>query len=352
MDREKFYKGIEDIKGIGMNENEKFLLKSRLDIYIKNNTPKSVLVSPWYSFNVIHSRSFGAVFSLMLVVLVGYNTFIFAENSLPGDKLYSLKVDVIEPIQYSIALDQVSKANLDVHNFDTRLREAELLEVSGKLSDTVLVDLENRINSHSESFNLIVNNIDSTSEINENSDVRINFEAKVNAHSRIIEKIEADSSSENGNIRKIKDVISKNKIRENSNSESGVSLMMLSSVEDTKVAEKSAFTVQDVKIGTSTEDKFFIEKKKDTEKIIKQTKENIKRVKKTNKVNKEILEDAVNSIKEAEEKLKSAIVESGDGESDKAFTSLMDSRRKVNEANTSFEVSKSLDGIVQDKRRD
>lgn len=350
MDREKFYKGIEEIKNLKISNDEKSLIKSRLDFYVNQNS-QTKIQSPWYSFSYIHTRSFAAAFSFVFVVFVGYNTFIFAEGSLPGDKLYSLKVDVIEPLQYSIAMDQVSKATLDTHNLDTRLREAELLELNGKLSDSVLADLESRINTHSESFNSIVNNADSETKIDNNSDVLIDFEAKLNAHSRIIDKIESVSKNKGGNITKIKEaIINKGGKSEIAAKSADASVMMFSATMTEPVSEKVVSETKDLRVmtastssvGTTTDDKNFISKKIDTERIIKQTKDSISKVKKINNVSNKILEDAENSIKDAEEMLKNAELEISSGDSEKAYTSLIDSRRKAKEANTTFEVSREL----------
>lgn len=347
MNNENFKKGIDDIKKFQMNAEERNLLTKSVDFYMNKNLPKTSVKSPFYSILVSHNRIYGAVFSFAFVLLVGVNTYFFAEKSLPGEVLYPLKVDVIEPLQYTMTVDEISKASLEAHNLDTRLREAELLDVQGKLSDAALSDLQGRINTHADSFDNIINNLNNNALITDDSDVKIDFEAKVEAHSKIIDTID-NTNGDTSNIKKIKKELEKRSTRKVSQQTEVKDSVPAAKIMMATQATFSAEASLSVQATTTQDDKDFIERKSDTEKIIKSTKQNIEKIKKNKNVNKKILKEAENTIKQAEESLKNAEEDSKSGDKKKAYDNLINSKRRAKEANTTAEVSGEIDRVRKD----
>lgn len=336
MNEEKFKKGIEDLKKVGLTNSEKLELKSKLDFYVNKNTPNIPVKSSWYSqVSFLHMKMYSTAFAVLLLAVVGVGTYSEAEKSLPGDTLYSLKVGVIEPLKYTAATTEVEKANLEALNLDTRLREAEILEVQGKLTDAVSDDLQKRISSHSESFNKILTELNSQKKLAYDSDLEIDFEARMNAHSRVIDSIQ--DSTQGSNITKIKKYIVK---KDEVGADSPVVMTMAKSMMFSSEASLAVATTSD-NIGTST-DNIFNQRKKDTEEIIKSARKNIEKNRKSLKANKKILDEAESLISDAEKSLNDADmqIQSGDREGAKQF--LINSRIRAKEANTSMELSQDL----------
>jgi len=151
MERENFKKGIEDIIKVQMTEQEKKLVLGKLESYVASKPLKNINIrSPWYIRSVYFAttRTGGLVLSILFISLVSLNSVFVAKNSLPGDKLYSLKVDVMEPLEYSLTVDSVSKTNLLLNNLDTRLKEVEALQSGGRLTDSIQSDLEKRLKNN------------------------------------------------------------------------------------------------------------------------------------------------------------------------------------------------------------
>lgn len=345
MKLEDFKKGIGDIKNIRMTDSEKFSVKSNLDFYIETNTEiKYPTVSTWYSYFNLHTRAYSVAFACLLVFVSGMGAFTKAQNSLPGDTFYPLKVNVIEPLEYTATIDPVSKANLEVHNLDTRLREAEILQIQGKLSDAASQDIQNRINTHSETFNKIVSTLDDENNLSDDSDLKIDFEAKLNAHSKIIDSID-NSGDENSNIKKIRNVIAVNSNNEAQDSAevNAVSVMMLSK----SIVQESAYSTT-TKFGSATSSRAFMKRKNDTENIIKTIKGNIEKSKKINSINKQMLKDAEDSILDAEKSLIDAENDNRSGDLENANINLKNSRKRAKEAGTTFEVSQDLSRQKED----
>ena len=72
--------------------------------------------------------------ALLLVLVTGVGTSYSAENSLPGDTLYPVKINVNEKIEGSLATSPQAKVQLDAVIANRRLVEAEKLASEGKLT--------------------------------------------------------------------------------------------------------------------------------------------------------------------------------------------------------------------------
>ncbi len=72
---------------------------------------------------------------LLLALLAGGGTSLAAEQALPGDALYPVKVDIMEPIRATLAVSPEAKAKWQTRVAERRLEEGERLLASGSLSD-------------------------------------------------------------------------------------------------------------------------------------------------------------------------------------------------------------------------
>ncbi|MFA5831656.1 MAG: DUF5667 domain-containing protein [Candidatus Paceibacterota bacterium] len=89
--------------------------------------------------------------AIIIALLLGGGTSFAAENSLPGDILYPVKVHVNENVQEVIAVSNEAEAKLQAKLAVRRLDEAEKLAMEGKLSAETSADLKTRFEEHSES---------------------------------------------------------------------------------------------------------------------------------------------------------------------------------------------------------
>ncbi len=342
MNNEKFQKGIQDIKKIGLTNSEKFEIKSDLDFYIETSTPSIPVKSPWFnSYHSMFTKLYTASLAGILFFVIGTGTYYNAELSLPGDTLYSLKVSVIEPLKYTAAFSEVEKANLEVVNLDERLREAEILEVKGKLTDALSTELQNRINTHTEAYNKIVGELSSQNKLEEDSDLKIDFEAKMNAHSRIIDSIR-DSDIEGKNINKIKIAIQKKDVQDEIQTTVATAKTMAFSVNLDESTATPAPTFISASTTSTTTDKVFYRRKKSTEDIINSVKKKIEKSKKNIKANQKILDDAEKLISDAQKSLDDAEKQNNSGDSNTAKEILNNSRIRAKEADKSLKLSQDL----------
>lgn len=81
-----------------------------------------------------YSWRFWMVATMVAILMVGAGSTLAAQRSLPGDVLYSVKIHLAEPLTAWLAMDPNQKARAAIRQAATRVREAEILSASGKLS--------------------------------------------------------------------------------------------------------------------------------------------------------------------------------------------------------------------------
>jgi hypothetical protein len=186
MKEDEFKKGIEDLKKIRLENEEKANLL---------RTIFASPVSPYYKTKInfwttLPKPAFIMALTLILVMTGGvaaYN----AEGSLPGDILYPLKINVSEPIRDFINLEPTKQAEWEGAKAMRRLDEAAFLAVEGKLDEEKRDSLETSFNRHADAFNDSVSKATSTPETDF---IKIKFEADISAHAKVLENL---SNTEN-----------------------------------------------------------------------------------------------------------------------------------------------------------
>ena len=89
---------------------------------------------------------------LVAFVLTSGGTSFAAASALPGEALYSIKVNVNEEIQSFVAVSPDAKVKVEVKRTETRLKEAETLSKEGRLNEQTKAIIETHIEKHSESI--------------------------------------------------------------------------------------------------------------------------------------------------------------------------------------------------------
>ncbi len=330
MENKNFYKGIEEIKKLKLSDREKALVLRNLKSHIEVNR------SPWYSVTS-YRWMYYSLGTVVLVFVLGLGGYSGVKNSLPGDSLYSLKVDVVEPIRLNMAVGEIAKASVLSENFSERLLEAEILANQGRLSDSNGQEIENRLIKHTENISIVLSSSPNP-ENSELSDAKADLEAIINSHDRILTRIEEKSKnkSSGNSISKIKNVISK---------KAG----MANKSEQSESTFAQAMMIQTDETSTTTNQKDnidFDKKKKDTEKVIETVKKNVEKARKgKRKVNRGILEDSSKYLLEAESALLRAKENKKSGDNKKAVEDLVDSRKRAKEADNALRVSRYIEDV-------
>jgi hypothetical protein len=147
MEKEKIQKAIVDIRFMGMTADERRTMLAG----IVGNTPQSMphisswTTVTWRTFLVRQSWSSTFVVAALILLLAGGGVAFAAEATLPGDRLYTVKVGVTEPLRDSLAFSSSGKAYLEELKIERRLKEAAKLAAEGRLTDTINDQIQSRI---------------------------------------------------------------------------------------------------------------------------------------------------------------------------------------------------------------
>ncbi len=205
----QFKKGIEDIRALRLSDEEKRNIHAHI-----MSLP---LPSPYtHTLLIVFSRSWASysIASILIIVLVGGSAAVAAEQSVPGDILYPIKIKITEPARDLLIQEPANYARWESEKASRRLEEATTLAERNELTPERSRDIEERFQEHAreaaEAFTaLALANGTSTA-----YDVEKEFDGSLAEHERSLhtvskrneEKTEKDTSSLE---KKIKEVRSK-----------------------------------------------------------------------------------------------------------------------------------------------
>ena len=147
---------LEQLREITLSESSRTRIHAALMEYVAFNEiqkeeslPKVSLISSFWS-----SLRYAPVpFMLLLFILVGGGMSFTAQGTVPGDFLYPIKTEFNETIRSAFTMSADSEAELQAQLLEERIKEAEALQVAGRLTDTMSVAVSNQINEQAERAN-------------------------------------------------------------------------------------------------------------------------------------------------------------------------------------------------------
>lgn len=339
MEDKKLQKGIEEIKDIKMTALE----KKRIFEYVVNSSvsKKTPVHSPWINYSLIARIqkthfAYYVVVPLVLVLTSG-GIVLASESSLPDSILYPVKVKIVEPIHGALILSNESKAHYETSLATKRMVEAEILAKEGKLD----IEKENKLNAllveHTNKLNDAIDKIDTSDGSDQVDDIVTNFQAKMNAHAKVLDSITDEESETDENTNEESD---QNKIGIKENDE-----------HISKSARTKADNIGD-KFNNSDDNKEI--KNGDKSDQFKKRKDNIKLIidktftdinNDTNKDKKDkhkIISNTNDTLDQAQQLLDEADKKEQDGDEEDAYKTLLDSESSAKEANIFLNESLKL----------
>lgn len=194
---------LAEAKSVSMNDRERAELQyhmemlfarkgipwERRDPYRKRyiNSPYYLGARAWTRWFMKQSYASSVVFFLVLFLSTGVAG-AAAAGALPGDFLYSVKVNVNETLRRVFTYGTEARANLHAQLVKQRLTEAEALEAKGRLTDEARAYLAENLRFHQGRFE---NELGTTNLNAGIAELRNEFDALLIAHQAILEKLEA-----------------------------------------------------------------------------------------------------------------------------------------------------------------
>lgn len=145
-----FIKVAKDIK---LSENEKDSLRYKLSEFllmspIRGGIPEIGKVRYLSVFTVRHFIKATSLVLIFAIVIGGTGVSYAASNALPGDALYSIKVNVNEGIEDALATTPKGKVAVESKKVERRLEEAQILVKEKKLTPATKKIVEAKLDEH------------------------------------------------------------------------------------------------------------------------------------------------------------------------------------------------------------
>lgn len=330
MEHDFLKKGIRALQEIRISPEEKGAVLTRLMEHAAQHP--ALIVSPWRVY-VSRFRFHSALASLLIMVLAGGSVVSAAEGALPGDLLYPVKLNVTEPLQGALISGDVSRAHWEAKKTVRRLEEAETLAAQGRLTEATVQTVKDNFQKSVNEFNATIRSAGEKTTSVELVNATIDFEADIRAHSQILAVVGNAATSSLAN-----DIAS-----------------LQSSVDDSAHKAKE----QRVRASASGEGhgrETFNDRVQEVQTMINTTEVQLKDAAisvdtNSSSVQRDILENSAQSLQTAEDALEEAKQKRDSGDSDEAFSALLDSQSAVKQADTSLQQGLKF-GKEEKKRRD
>lgn len=122
---------------------------------------------------------------IALTIAIGGGFSAAAENSLPGDILFPVKIKVNEEVRSAVAITPKAKAKWEIKIVERRLEEAEKLAAKGELKADVSAKIEVNFKAHADKVQKRIAEF----KAEDKAELSSNFETSLNAHEAILEKL-------------------------------------------------------------------------------------------------------------------------------------------------------------------
>ncbi|MFA6177892.1 MAG: DUF5667 domain-containing protein [Candidatus Paceibacterota bacterium] len=189
------------LKKIKLSDYEKRNLFNRISNSIKEDGENVELhypiPSPFFRFSSLleNKRSFVLVFSVFFLFLI--STTVFASfNTLPGDLLYGVKINVTEKISDLTYLTPESRAEHNLRKIERRINEFEKLAEKGRLTEENTKKIEKDVDKNFGDFDHNLGQIKKDTKENKNRLGKM-LRSDLQKHTEKIKKIREDKKVSN-----------------------------------------------------------------------------------------------------------------------------------------------------------
>lgn len=195
MNKFDFEKFVKDAKAVQLSPSEKEqglnYLKRVLEAEPARDVSKVSLDGhkQWSNpFNYLNFNLKPMPIILVLAILVGGGTSLAAEQALPGDPLYPIKISVNENMRSWLAFSDEARASLEAKLAEKRLEEAEKLAARNELDEAVRIKIEQNFQAHADRVEQRIAQFESRNHPKA-AEVHAHFQTSLEAHAKIIDNI-------------------------------------------------------------------------------------------------------------------------------------------------------------------
>lgn len=188
---EKF---IKKVKGIYLSRGEKATIRQSVLNFISQNpvrsepSPRLIYGSNIFFFNHFNLTKTMAIL-LIISLMIGGGVGLAAEQALPGDSLYRVKIGLNEEVKGWLLVSEEARANWEVERIQRRLEEAEEMASRGSLNVETRAVIEANFQAQSEKVKARIAKFEGKENFNAAVGVSSNFEVALRVHERILAEL-------------------------------------------------------------------------------------------------------------------------------------------------------------------
>lgn len=139
-----------------------------------------------------------ATAAILIAVMIGGGTSFAAENAVPGDVLYPVKVEVNENVKSALAVSNAAEAKLQARLAQERLEEAEQLAAEGRLDAESSAVIRTRLQRHYEAAIERSERAETEANAEVAAEVRATLEGAFRSYADVLSRIDAGGDGSAG----------------------------------------------------------------------------------------------------------------------------------------------------------
>lgn len=192
----RYFRKTKDVK---LAPREKLAIQNNLKSFMQANPVRVEVVSRQLdqetSSNFLNSFKSMMLkplpIALSALLLVGGGTAFAAEQSLPNESLYPVKIQVNERVRAALALNAEADAKWETRVAERRLEEVEKLAIQNKLDAKTRAEIEARFDAQAKLVNEKIANLKTAGKTEAAIDASTHFQASLRAHQTILMELDA-----------------------------------------------------------------------------------------------------------------------------------------------------------------
>jgi len=185
---DQFAYRLKELQKITFPEEVRWHVRAELSSHADFHPITTSVPTSRFVWLVLHRSGVAFTAAMLVVGLLG-STAYAAERSLPGDRLYSVKVRVTEPVQVALTPTAKGKAKVFTALAERRLDEVAELAVTEKLDDSTGEFLEQKFSEHVDGTLAAADKLAASGDAKGSLDARSRLESRLEAHAEILDLV-------------------------------------------------------------------------------------------------------------------------------------------------------------------
>lgn len=197
---DNFHKLIQSAKQIELSSEKKGIIRARVESFIEltpiTQTVSKPIKSPFTPRISISYFSKAISFALIVLIAGGSTISYASEDTLPGDTLYTVKVNVKEPLEQKLALTPQAKLEVKTKQVEKRLTEAQTLLQKNDTSPEKHKEVEVRVEKQVEEIAQTISELQEKGDVETILSATSKLQPVLKAHQEALQKEVNEPSTE------------------------------------------------------------------------------------------------------------------------------------------------------------